>query len=369
MKLASYNVENLFQRARAMDLATWNDGRPVLGLWAEMNQLVNKPGYSPADKKRIVEIMAKLGIAKKDDGGPFVILRQNRGHLVKRTKGGGLEVVANGRSDWIGWLDVKYGEVNEVATRNTAQVIRDVDADVLGVVEAENRAALLRFSKNLMPAVGGTPYEHIMLIDGNDDRGIDVALATRKGYDIESIRSHVDDQVDGNQVFSRDCPEYGIRTRGNNRLVVLVNHLKSKGFGSAADSNRKRERQARRVREIYQSLRAGGVKFIAVIGDFNDTPDSAPLAPLLQANLKDISAHPAFQSDGRPGTYGNGTKSNKIDYILLSPELFRRVTGGGVFRKGVWGGAHGTLWPIYPEMTKAVEAASDHAALWAELDV
>lgn len=27
MKLASYNVENLFQRAKAFNLATWDEGR------------------------------------------------------------------------------------------------------------------------------------------------------------------------------------------------------------------------------------------------------------------------------------------------------------------------------------------------------
>ncbi len=36
--------------------------------------------------------------------------------------------------------------------------------------------------------------------------------------------------------------------------------------------------------------------------------------------------------------------------------------------KGVWA-THGTLWEIYPEMTKAVHAASDHAAVWADLDL
>src|SRR5437867_13008908 len=36
--------------------------------------------------------------------------------------------------------------------------------------------------------------------------------------------------------------------------------------------------------------------------------------------------HPKFKDDGRrPGTFGNGVKSQKIDYILLSPELFNSV--------------------------------------------
>ena len=63
--------------------------------------------------------------------------------------------------------------------------------------------------------------------------------------------------------------------------------------------------------------RAEGVKLIAVVGDFNDTPDSAPLEPLLKAgsDLKDIVTHPNFGSDGRPGRFGNGTASNQIDSL------------------------------------------------------
>jgi 2'-hydroxyisoflavone reductase len=39
--------------------------------------------------------------------------------------------------------------------------------------------------------------------------------------------------------------------------------------------------------------------------------------------------------------------------------------GGAIFRKGVWGGKHGTLFPHYPTITRPTEAASDHAAIYA----
>lgn len=369
MKLASYNVENLFQRAKALNLATWDEGRDVLHWQAELNRVLGKAKYTSADKKKIIDLMKKLKIDKKDDSGPFVILRQNRGDLVKRPKAGPIEIVADGRNSWIGWVDFKYEEVDEVATRNTAQVIRDIDADVLGVVEAENRPSLVRFSDNVIKAVGGAPYDHVMLIDGNDDRGIDVAVMTRENYPIVSISSHVDDADGGSRIFSRDCAQFEIRTAKGNPLFVLVNHLKSKGFGLKAASDARRERQACRVKEIYDEL-IGKHKFVAIIGDMNDTPASAPLAALMEdPTLKDISAHAKFDDGGRPGTFGNGTASNKIDYILLSPELFARAKGGGIFRMGLWGGKNGTLFPHYPEINKASEAASDHAAIWAEIDV
>ena len=266
-------------------------------------------------------------------------------------------------------MDLVRVEVNELATRNTAQVIRDLKADVLGVVEAESRPALVRFSDNVLPTVNGVPYQHLMLVDGNDERGIDVGIMTRKGFDIVSICSHVDDEDDGGRIFSRDCAQYEIRTPSGKTIFVLINHLKSKGFGTPAASNAKRKRQAERVAEIYKALREKH-EFVTVIGDLNDTPDSDPLRPLVHGtDLKDISALSGFDDGGRPGTFKNGTASNKIDYILLSPALFSKATRGGIFRKGVWGGTNGTLFPHYPEMTKESEAASDHAAIWAEINI
>ena len=64
------------------------------------------------------------------------------------------------------------------------------------------------------------------------------------------------------------------------------------------------------VKDIYDEL-VDKHKFVAIIGDMNDTPESAPLAALTRdAALKDISVHPSFDDGGRPGTFGNGTASN-----------------------------------------------------------
>ena len=95
------------------------------------------------------------------------------------------------------------------------------------------------------------------------------------------------------------------------------------------------------------------------------------MVPLLKggSDLTDIFDHDNFVSDGRDGTHGNGAKSSKIDYILLSPALAGRVGRAGVERKGVWGGKTGDLFPHYDEITSPVHAASDHAALWADIDV
>jgi len=53
----------------------------------------------------------------------------------------------------------------------------------------------------------------------------------------------------------------------------------------------------------------------------------------------------------------------------LSPNLFANVTSAGVFRKGAWGGTNGDRWPIFDTMTHKVHQASDHAAVWADIDL
>jgi endonuclease/exonuclease/phosphatase family metal-dependent hydrolase len=378
MRIASYNVESLFDRPKALALPTWADGQPILNAYSRVNALFNEPTYTPAVKDEMVQQLGVLGLSKTDNPtGGYAILRQNRGGLLTRHTNGTVEIVAGGRSDWIGWVELRTEPTNELATRHTAMVMRDVSADILAVIEAESRIALRDFSSIMIEQVSGSPYDHVMLVAGNDDRHIDVGILTRAGYDIVDIRSHVDDDDGHGIVYSRDCPEYSVVTPSGAKLVVLVNHLKSKGYGNQTDNDARRRRQAAWTAAIYARLIADGQPNVVVLGDFNDWPREpgdppGPLAPLLDAtDLKDITAHPSFTPDPnhRPGTFENGTRQQKFDYLLLSPALFTRVTGGAIFRKGVWGGTNGTLFPHYPTMTRKVEQASDHAAIYADFDL
>lgn len=369
-RLAAYNVENLFDRAKVMNLETWSEGRPVLERFTALQSLLGETTYSASQKQRMAELMIELGLEKSDQG-PFVILRRNRGKLLRRPKEGGIEIVANGRADWAGSLELREEPIDENAMRNTARVMSDLQADVLGIVEAEHRPGLAMFNAKVIPAVGGVPFQHIMLIDGNDDRGIDVGIVTRAGHPVGLVRSHVDDRLpDGSPIFSRDCPEFVVTTPSGKEIVVLVNHFKSKGYGSKRAADARRKAQAQRVKEIYEGLIASGRDLVAVIGDLNDTPDSAPLRPLIaDTDLKDVFAHEAFDDGGYPGTFGLCNASNKIDYILLSPRLFERVQCGGVWRRGMWPGSRPKRWETYDELRTPHDAASDHAAVWVDVDL
>ena len=102
MRIASFNVENLFERARVMNRelwagtdgssnARWAAGRQPLEDYAALNALLNQPVYSAADKKKIIALLTRLGLAKSDES-QLVILRRNRGALLKRPRSGGIKI-------------------------------------------------------------------------------------------------------------------------------------------------------------------------------------------------------------------------------------------------------------------------------------
>ncbi|WEK33888.1 MAG: endonuclease/exonuclease/phosphatase family protein [Candidatus Pseudobacter hemicellulosilyticus] len=369
MKIAAYNVENLFDRAKAFNEET-AEAQRVIKLEAELNVLFEKPNYTDANKKRMLEIMKDLGILNKDEG-EYVILRKIRGSLIKRPKSGAAEIVASGREDWVGWVEHKKVHVNAISSENTGRVIRDVDADILAVVEAEHRIALKQFSDFMLAKVGGKTYPNIMLIDGNDERGIDVGLMTKEGYSVGLMRSHINDKsADNTTIFSRDCPEYCVETPEGENIWILPNHFKSKFGGNDPKSQARRKEQAKRVAAIYKQLLADGHENVVVLGDLNDTPDSDALKPLLSTSLKDITKHPSFDPGEfkHIGTFGLGNDSQKIDFLLLSPKLFARVTACGLFRKGAWPGKKPQRWEVYPELKEELHAASDHHVVWCEIE-
>jgi endonuclease/exonuclease/phosphatase family metal-dependent hydrolase len=372
MRIAAFNVQNLFDRAKALNGQTWADGRPVLAAYAQLNELLQADPYTPEDKQRIILLLGRLGLLRGDESR-FVRLRRIRGAFLRRQRTGEVIVVASGRSSWIGWVELVTEHVDQLAMEHTAMVIRDVAPDVLGVVEAESRQLLQMFTSAMLTKVGGRPYEQVMLIDGNDPRGIDVGLLARAQFPISSVRSHIFDTDTKGVVFSRDACEYHLRTPSGEPLIVLVTHLKSKGYGSKTDpiGADRRRRQATRMADIYRGLIADGAKYVAMIGDFNDDPTSESLAPLLTGtSARDISEHRDFDPGPRSGTFKGGNDRNKIDYVLLSPDLYRRITGGGIFRRGVYHGPRTrNTWNMYPTLTADVHAASDHAAIYADVDL
>jgi endonuclease/exonuclease/phosphatase family metal-dependent hydrolase len=379
--VASFNVENLFARPKAFDLTDPAAGEPVLAAYHEFNALIGAPVYTDADRARMRELLVALDVYAENAQGAvrrrqtqtprWAWLRKNRGGFDRepRDPAKSVEIVATGRPDWIGWVELATESTDEVGTRTTARVIGDIDADVIAIIEAEDRPSLVRLNQELL----GGRYEHVMLVDGNDDRGIDVGIMTKKGFDIRTIRSNVDVRDRNGPVFSRDCAQYEIGTPSGEVVHVLVNHFKSQSGGGAA----KRRRQAGEVRGIAEKLVAAGENVI-VLGDLNE---GQPSLSRPATNLKELFAPdgplvscyelPGFDPGARPGTFDACGIRNRLDYLLVSRSLEPKFRSGHLFRKGLWGTrtTRPTDWETYPEMANHNQQASDHAALVVELDL
>lgn len=381
VRIASFNVENLFERPRAFSATDLSVAEPVLNAYREVNTLIKKDVYTAADKARIRDLLVTLDIysldaqgviRRKDTISPkWAWLRKNRGSFDRQPQDPteSVEIIADGRGDWIGWIELATEPTNEIGTRMTARVIQDVNADILGIIEAEDRPSLCRFNEELLDR----QYRHAMLVDGNDERGIDVGIMTRENFKILSICSNVDTEDNDGTVFSRDCPQYEVRTPGGNVVHVLVNHFKSQSGGGGT----KRRRQATKVREIADDLMAQG-KHVVVMGDLNEGPPAGQTQAVNLASLYDNGSSlidcyslAEFDVGNRPGSFNSCGLSNRLDYIFISQSLQPLFTGGGLFRKGLWGDrvTRPTNWETYPEMTMSVEQASDHSVAFVDLDI
>jgi len=381
IKIASFNVENLFERPKAFGATDLHLAEPVLAAYSRVNLLIKQPVYTPADKEEIRELLVTLDIYSRDAQGvirrketispKWAWLRKNRGTFDREPQDAtkNVEITANGRGDWIGWIELAKQPTDEIGTRTTARVIREVDADILGIIEAEDRPSLVRLNEELLDG----QYRHAMLVDGNDERGIDVGIMTREGFDILSICSNVDSVDADGVVFSRDCPQYEVRTPSGAIVHVLVNHFKSQSGGGGP----KRKRQANKVRQIADNLIGQG-KHVVVMGDLNEGPAQGTVqAPNLvglyenNSSLIDCYSLDGFDVGARPGSFDSCGLSNRLDYIFISQSLQGSFNGGGLFSKGLWGSrvTRPTNWETYPEMMESVHQASDHSLAFVELDI
>ena len=272
---------------------------------------------------------------------------------------------------------------------NTARVILDMQPDVLGVAEVENVAAMRIFNQQYLSQY----FDRIFLIDGNDGRGIDVAICIRKGFaaKVLGLRTHTHETLEPGQsvewgvvsddsgpvylarnaLFSRDCLELDIEV-GGKTLTFLANHFKSQGKSSRREQvspDELRFRQATRVAELAREARAAG-KLPIVFGDLNvdsTHPVRGPsIAPLMNAGLVD-----AFGSMSREDRWTHyfvaGQDVSRLDYILYDPQL--NCVDRLIHRKGISLKCGQHQGERYPTVGYSHNAASDHAGLCASFEL
>jgi endonuclease/exonuclease/phosphatase family metal-dependent hydrolase len=360
IRIATFNVENLFSRPKAMNLANPDVGTSKLKLIAELQDEMDEETY---DKARIVELA-------NDVHGYFTI-NKTRGEnpLSYSAEKKTYRVNVRGRREWDGFIELTRDGFSFETVENTGALGRALKADILGLCEVEDRWALRRFRDDQLKPL---KLQYDLLIDGNDPRRIDVAILSQ--FPIGRIRTNAHYKTkptDRWPLFSRDCLEVELLIDGHRPLWVLQNHLKSK-LGAPEASDDRRKAQATRIRDILDERYDLKRDYVAVCGDFNDVPDSGPLSPLLSMpDLKDVLDIRSTTAPQDRWTYYYAKKqlATQIDYILLSRPLWDKVTRSGIDQRGVAGVAEvteGRVKPL-PGITNWRNAASDHGAVWVDL--
>lgn len=362
LRVASFNVENLFARAKVLNFRNTADGTAILKKIAAFQGLLEKTTYTPAIKTKIKTQYNAL----KD----YIEVREDRGKLFKRQGWAvvGVHPKTNGAADWDGAIEFKQERFSEMARENTARVIKDVKADVACIVEADNRPVLNDFDGHLL----NDRYPFNMLVDGNDNRGIDVGVLSK--HPVGRVTTHIFDKHGRSRIFSRDCLEVEVLLPDGRTLHVLCNHFKSK-LNNDTTADDRRKLQAATVAKILGKYNLQ-TDLVVVAGDFNDTPVRPVLRPLLDVpHLHDVLELQFPADPKKRWTYFfNGF--DQIDYVLVSRPLKDAFVKAGVERRGIFGlkqlteNATGVdPEESYDTVTGPTNAASDHGAVWAEFSI
>jgi len=243
---------------------------------------------------------------------------------------------------------IKPTKISQEQRINTANAILEANPDILAVEEVENLTTLRLFNDKYMD----NAFDQIVLLDGNDARGIDVGLLIKKQTNLKilEIRSHADEAIDGSYlkksnrlntqvtgqaIFSRDCLEVDVQIE-NSILTLLVNHFKAQDTKPA--SKAKRERQAKRVATLAK-LAKMNKKVPVVLGDLNidtqqDDYDSS-LDPLFEGD--DLYDAFSMVNANERWTHYYSTKHevSRLDYILIDHDCVSKVCGVEIMRKGL----------------------------------
>ncbi|MDO5296338.1 MAG: endonuclease/exonuclease/phosphatase family protein [bacterium] len=237
----------------------------------------------------------------------------------------------------------KDEETPPKSTEDMAKLARALalaDGDVVTLQEVENIGILNDFLDEYLP--GQYPYR--ALVEGNDMRGIDVAVISK--YPIDSVQSHKQVRFplpDGKKTFlRRDLLRTDINIKGM-PLTVYTTHFKAQAGGQRADEVRLGEAKAVRAIIAGEMSAFPGRRYI-LTGDFNDTPNSAVGQIFLEKNSSVWKSSLAGLSGADAITHPPTHRA--IDYVLYPASMEAEACGGGVQRlpDGEMGSDH---WLIY----------------------
>jgi endonuclease/exonuclease/phosphatase family metal-dependent hydrolase len=344
VSVGTFNLNNLFGR--------WN-------LYAEAPQ--PPPTGAPAPAEAAAAATARADSPDRDWLEEAPAVATSRGRSRRKLPDVKIVIEGNLTPEGIKWRTNPYdGRVvykkKPAATKKLAERIKALDVDVLAVQEVESIEALDEFAETQGLRRAG--YRHLVLVEGNDDRLIDVGVVSRLPIGaVTSWRYRTyRNQPRQKPIFSRDLLQVDVLDEKRKRvlLTLYVNHLKSrlaKDAKERRDGNLRRKRQAETIAAIIGERPPPGPYLI--LGDMNDTPTTSRLKALRDLGIVDGLSDPdetggpypaddPDQPETRAWTHRyraeGRTDYELFDQVWLSPDLAPKQTGAWIQRRTSRGG-------------------------------
>ncbi|MFQ5936530.1 MAG: endonuclease/exonuclease/phosphatase family protein, partial [Acidiferrobacterales bacterium] len=239
-----------------------------------------------------------------------------------------------------------FASLSDDSRQMTAQAIRDTEADIVCLQEIDNREVLDDFHEYYVKRSAGVNYGWRRLIEGNDRRGIDVAVISKQRISVTSHRELTFDDFElfnqaldeyglspTDRIFRRDCLEVETKVDGT-PLTIFVCHFKSMN-GGRDKTMPVRHAEAAAVKRIIEDKfgpHADQADWL-VMGDMNDyieengQPVANGLEPLLQGGFSQNLINNLQPQDRWTHFYTGGRTFHQLDYILASPGVAAKNAG------------------------------------------
>lgn len=220
------------------------------------------------------------------------------------------------------------------------RIIKEINPDILGVCEMGSPERFEDFKKRL--AAAGLGYTDSEYVAGPD---LDRHLALVSRFPIVERHSLVDVAFEINgqpEKVRRGFLDVSIDVTPEYRLRMIGVHLKSKLAAPEGEALIRRHEAQKLRRHLEQIITADPKVNLVAYGDFNDTKNE----PMFQ-EISGPRGSPAYMADlwakdnlGDRWTHYWSTADlySRIDYIFVSPALFREVikSKSTVYRSANW---------------------------------
>ena len=364
MKIATFNIQNLFHRDKSLIEKPF--GKNLTDWINELDALMHKSKKSCIEQDRIRELSFLIGF-EKPSPRPYAVLRKKAGFLYMKGLNYSSETKASDLTKWNGWIELQTKPIKPEATDNKGRVIADVNPDILLLQEIEDRASLEEFNQLILPKFDLQPFEQSFVVQDKELKGQELGIMLRNDYTLKSIKTHA----------INNLIEYEVVTPCQKTIYIFSIQLQEQTENKES-SDLIRKNQANQVAEIYDQCITESKTNVIIAGTLNAPSYCDSLSPLLQqTDLKDITKHLSFEVDidkgddanyFRLGAFKQGVNIKQKDYMLLSPSLYEILKDSGLNRKAMWPEKR-PQWSVYKSVTNKNVAASEHPLVWGDIRI